>query len=375
MRIVHLVHGLEPGGTEGQCVQLARGLAESGADGAVWYGRAGPLLADLAHAHVPARQVSLGSMWSPRFALELAALARALRGFAPQVVQTYGFYTNVPGMLAAAMAGVPVRVTGRREIGLYLRSSQRRAERWIARVASCIVANSEAGRQQLIRNERVPASKVAVIRNGLNPDIWHVAESPTAIRPSGVVVGMVANFRDQKDHATFVHAATQLVSVVPDVRFCLVGSGPLEPAVRASVANVGLADRFEFVTGLHGPAVWDVVRSFRVSVLASKHNEGVPNALLESMALSVPVVASNVGGIPELITDGVTGFLVPPGDPRALCDRILRLLKDPSLAEDLARRAWRHVDADYRMPRMVAEFAGLYTELLRGEAVTVKTGR
>jgi len=93
------------------------------------------------------------------------------------------------------------------------------------------------------------------------------------------------------------------------------------------------------------------------------------------MALSVPVVASNVGGIPELITDGVTGFLVPPGDPRALCDRILRLLKDPSLAEDLARRAWRHVDADYRMPRMVAEFAGLYTELLRGEAVTVKTGR
>jgi L-malate glycosyltransferase len=158
----------------------------------------------------------------------------------PDVVQSYGFYSNLPAMMAAVLARVPVRIAGRRELGTSLTPAQRRVERAAWRLAHCIVANSDSVRRQIIVHARANPRKIVVIRNGLDLDAW------TPYRTNGVaaaepVVGMIAHLRREKDHTTFLQAAVSVRAVVPPVRFCLIGSGVLETATRAEAVELGIA--------------------------------------------------------------------------------------------------------------------------------------
>jgi glycosyltransferase involved in cell wall biosynthesis len=177
-------------------------------------------------------------------------------------------------------------------------------------------------------------------------------------------VGIVAHFRDQKDHPTFLRAAREILKGVPSARFQLVGSGVLEPAIRDLAVRLGIAARTEFFGQLDPDAVRAALARFHVSVLTSKNNEGLPNAVLESMAAGRPVVATAVGGIPEVIDDGVTGYLVPPQDPAAVAERVVALLNDPSLAARMGARGRQKVEREFTLAGMVARFHTLYRDSL-----------
>ena len=364
LRVLHVIDNLSPGGTEKQCMELVRGLVGEGVQNAVIYFRAGPLLAQMERLGVTIRTVQQGSFRSARFPIRLMGLARLIRQWGPTVVQTYGFYSNVPGLLAAFFAGVPVRVAGRRDLGDHLRPAQRRADRLVRTVAHRVVANSEAVRQHLLTHENACPHKVVVIRNGLNLLHWPPSD-PAVANHRSTVVGMVAHFRAQKDHATFLMAAREILKVVPSVHFSLVGSGPLMHAVRERAQQLGIAPHVTFHGILEGEPLRATMSQFCVSVLTSQDNEGMPNAVLESMAIGCPVVATEVGGTSEIIDDGVTGFLVPPRDPEALARRVISLLNDPSLSQAMAERARHTVEREFQVKRMVDQFHGLYRALLR----------
>ena len=362
MRVAHLVDSLNPGGTERQCVELARGLAARGVETIVCYFRSGPLLSEMVRARIATQAVPSVSLRSVRTPVRMLRFTSFIRQWAPDVVQTYGFYTNFPGLLAGRLARIPVRVASRRELVRYLTPAQRTVDRWAWSLAHRVVVNSVAVRRQVIADGLDPA-KVVVIRNGL--DIQQ--HEPVALRvdTNGTpIVGMVAHFREQKDHATFVLAARRIAQLIPSVRFHLVGSGVLEDQVRELVRSAGMSDRVDFLGSLEGDALALVVSKFRVSVLSSKDNEGLPNSVLESMACGVPVVGTAVGGTPELIEDGVTGLLVPPRDPVALADRVVWLLKEPAVAHRLAERGRHKVEQEFTIERMVAQFHALYRDLL-----------
>lgn len=363
IHVIHIIDNLSPGGTERQCLELVRGLSRLGVRNAVLYFRPGPLLAEIESPGVAVQALPQASVRSGRFLLSVLALVRAIRQGRPDVVQTYGFYSNCRGLAAALLAGVPVRVAGRREFARCLTPAQRRADRWTWRLAHRIVANSEAVRRQLIAEEHVRPGKVVVIRNGLDLQPWLAAREP-ADSNGDPVVGMVAHFREEKDHLTFLRAAREILGFVPSARFCLVGSGPLEPVWREWAHRLGIASRVEFRGRLEGEALRAAVRGLRVSVLASK-TEGLPNTVLEGMAAGRPVVATAVGGMRELIEDGVTGFLVPPEDPGALAGRIVCLLKNPSLARGMGERGRRRVAEEFTVERMAHEFGELYRNLCR----------
>lgn len=365
MRVVHVIDNLFPGGTERQCLELARGLSRRGVRNAVFYFRPGPLLAEFQSAGVAVQALPPAGLQSGRFLFRVLALTRAIRREAPEIVQSYGFYSNLPGLAAARLAGVPVRVGGRRELAKFLTPAQRPADRWVWRLAHRVVVNSEAVRRQLISEERVQPDKVVVIRNGLAADLWRAADDP-AHANGDPVVGMVAHCREQKDHLTFLRAAREVLNLVPSARFCLVGWGLLDnPTLQQRLRELGIADSVDFRGGLEGEVLRAAVRRFTVSVLTSKSNEGLPNAVLEAMAASRPVVATAVGGTPELIDDGVTGFLVPPQDPAALAERVVRLLKDPSLARHMGERGRERVAREFTLERMSGRFYELYRDLLR----------
>ncbi len=362
MRVVHVIDNLFPAGTERQCLELVRGLARLDVRNAVFYFRPGPLLAELEGAGVAVRALAQASVRSARFPTAVVALARETRRWAPDVVQTYGFHSNLRGLVAGLLSAVPVRVAGWREFGTCLSRGQRRVNRWAWRLAHRIVANSEAVRRQLVADEGVSPDKVVVIRNGLDLRPWLTETGP--IDDDGdLVVGMVAHFRPEKDHVTFLRAAGEVLKVVPSARFCLVGSGPLEPAMRERADRLGIAGRIEFRGRLEAAALHAAVRQFRVAVLASK-TEGLPNTVLESMAAGRPVVATAVGGTEEVIEDGVTGFLASPEDPAGLALGIIRLLKDPALARRMGERGRQKVEREFTADRMARQFLELYRNLL-----------
>lgn len=355
LRVVHVLDTLHLGGTEAQAVTLVRALADRGVRNHVVYFRSGPLAARLEGGDVTIQRMELQGFLRPGFPRLVLRLARALRAWRADVVQAYGFYANVPAVLAARLAAVPVIIASRRGFSTYLRPAQRRVERLACRLAHRTVVNAEALRAHLVTHEGARPDTVVLIPNC-------VTERGPLTPAQDPIVGMVANFRPPKDHATFLQAAARVVEMVPTAEFHLVGSGPDEASVRARADALGLHDRVHFLGALDPEAVWTALNRFAVAVLSSR-SEGMPNAVLEAMVAARPVVATAVGDVPALVRDGFTGVLVPPGDADALARAIGRILKDPALAADLGAAARRQALAAYGAGRMTDAFLDLYRAL------------
>jgi glycosyltransferase involved in cell wall biosynthesis len=349
----------EPGGTERQMIELVRRLDPARwsihlacfrAEGA-WYERAAA-----AAASVTAFPVT--SFKSPRALAPLTAFARWCRDKRVAVVHTTELWSNCLGLPGAALAGVPVRIGNRRELNPDKTPAQIAMQRLAYTCAHTIVANSQAAADRL-RAERVPAHKIAVVPNGLDASAF----APRPPRSRLRTIAVIANLRREKAHDVLVDAAPEILSRVPDARFEIVGGGPERDALIARARSLGVASAFTF----HGHCD-DVPKRLReadVFVLPSR-SEAFPNAILEAMAAGLPIVATAVGGIRELVEHERTGLLVPPDDPARLAAAICRVLDRPALAVTLGAAAREHTLARFDFDRMVAGFEHVYlTELAR----------
>jgi glycosyltransferase involved in cell wall biosynthesis len=175
-----------------------------------------------------------------------------------------------------------------------------------------------------------------------------------------LVVGTVGNFTAKKDHRTLLTAIASLVTRRPDVRLVLVGIGPLESELRAQVRDAGLEGMVLF-TGLRDD-VYALLPGFDVFALSSRH-EGLPIALLEAMATGVPCVATSVGGIPEVVTDGIEGVLVEPGHAGELAAALEKVLTDATFARTLATAAQLRA-RDFDLGRAVVRTEAIYDRCL-----------
>jgi glycosyltransferase involved in cell wall biosynthesis len=265
---------------------------------------------------------------------------------------------NLFGQPSAALGGVPVRIANRREINPDKTSVEIAAQRASYAFAHKVVANSRAAATRL-QLERVPARKIAVVPNGIDFQPYQ----PRCARDVLRTIVVVANLRPQKGHDVLIDAMPIVLRQFPDARFELVGSGSELESLQARARAQGVSHAITFLG--HRDDVSACLSANDIFVLPSR-SEAFPNAVLEAMASSMPIVASRVGGIPELIEDGHTGFLVPAGNPQALADRVCRLMANPPFAARLGDTARRVAQARYSFDRMVDAFERIYlTELTR----------
>jgi glycosyltransferase involved in cell wall biosynthesis len=248
----------------------------------------------------------------------------------------------------------------------------RRAERALARVSDHLLAVSSRVRSDLVCYGVAPADRISVIEPGVDLEtLLRCREMRGALRrelglaPDVPLVGIVGRLSPIKNHYLFLEVAARIAAVRPDVRFVVVGDGELGSAIRARADRLKLSNRVIF-------AGWrsDLVQVYGdLDVLVScSDNEGMPISLIEAMAAGCPVIATNVGGVPDLIDDHQTGLLVPGRDPSRLTAALLRLLQDGALARGLAASAQSRVRARFGMTRFVADMDGLYTRLLSESA-------
>jgi glycosyltransferase involved in cell wall biosynthesis len=270
------------------------------------------------------------------------------------------------GGFASRFARVPALITTKRSLGLYKngRAVFSRLENIVNRWATVIVANSAAVRNDVLSRERVDASKVRVIYNGV--DIRKEKPAVTwkrfmACAPGSPVVCLTANFFRYKGHQDFIKAATFVRGELPDVQFVFVGDGRERPAIEAAVRAADMGRNIHLL-GRQPDA--PSIMALSDIVALSSHEEGFPNVVLEAMAVGKPVVATAVGGVPELVGNGVTGYLVPPHAPRAMADALVRLLRDRPAAEEMGRRGRQRVERRFSMERMVRSYEDLYEEIM-----------
>ena len=291
----------------------------------------------------------------------LVRLFRALRLTRPDIVHTFFPASNSIGVLISRLAGVRNLVTTRRDMGFNLTRKDIMLLRFGNLVASKVLANCEAVRERAIELEGLMREKTAVIYNGIDAEV--ISPQPIGSRLQKPLVGIVANLnRPVKRVDLFVKAASLVVRQFPDVQFWIVGDGPLRGELESLASELCIESRIEFVG--RRKDVKDLLSAFTIGVISSD-SEGFSNSIMEYMAVGVPVVATNVGGNRELVSEGETGVLVPPNDPEVLAVGILRLLSNPEAARAMGKKGRLKLLIKFSTQRMLEETKGFYEALVR----------
>ena len=289
---------------------------------------------------------------------------RLLRGGDVDVLHTHKFGPNVWGSLLSRLAPRPTFIAHEHTWSFEGRPLRKLADRLlIATRCSAFLVVSERDRRRMIELEHVPPERVRLLANGIPAP---TVPAPVDLRAmfgipaDAPLVGSVGVFRKQKDFGTLVRAHALLRERHPDAHLLIVGDGAERGRLEALRAELGLQDHVTF-SGYRNDAA-TLAAGFDIAVNSSRY-EGASLAILEFMALGVPIVATSVGGTPELLDDGRAGVLVERGDHRALAAAISGLLDDPARAAALAGRALERQRAEYDIDGQVRRLEALYLEL------------
>ena len=310
----------------------------------------------------------------PRELRALVRLYRLMRQERPQVVHTHTAKAGFVGRLAARLARVPVVVHtfhGHVLHGYYSpRKTQllRRMERGLACLTDRIITVSEQVKRDLVTYGVAAADHIQVISLGLELDPFldsgrYRGAFRRELQLNGVerLVGIVGRIFPIKNHHLFLEAAALVAGEDPAARFVIVGDGTLRPALERRAQEMGIADRVIF-TGWRRDLP-DIYADLDVLAVTS-NNEGTPVSAIEAMAAGCPVVATHVGGLPDLISEGKTGYLVPPGNAPAVATALLRVLHQPEMARCMGETARRAARERFSAQRLITDMEQLYLELL-----------
>lgn len=372
--VLYFIYGLGEGGAEHQMLQLAKRMKESGGYRVhiACLLRTGDLLDEaeqLVGEKVPGFPIT--SFYNRTMLVQLRRFAKYLRENEIEIVHAQDFYSNIFGMIGATLAGVPARIAFKGETEFSRSPRQRFAERCAFRLAHAVIANAEAVRNRMIR-EGVAAEKLITIYNGI--DLQRVAPSAGLRRdevlaafglpdkPARRFVTIVANIQHPvKDHPMFLRAARRVRDAMPDAAFVIAGQGQLKDSLQAYAAELGLTEDVFFIGRCD--RVGDLLGISDVGVLSSKA-EGFSNSILEYMAAALPVVATDVGGAREVISEGETGYLVASGDCVAMGKHIISLLQEPELARSMGERGRRVVAERFSWEVQMSILQQFYEQLL-----------
>lgn len=370
VRVAYCIDNMGIGGTELNAVRVAERLNGSRFEVSVICLQAGgPLAARYAAAGVRVVPLPIPSLYSVAAVRQGLRLARLLTERHVQIVHSHDMYNNVFATICARAARTPVIVASRRWWRSAAARRYRVANTLAFRFAHCVVANSPAVASSLQTEDGVRPERIAVVPNfvddtafiPLSADQRAARLSELCVPADALVLGVVANLLPVKDHRTLLRAVALLAPRWPELHAVLVGDGESRPALESLTRRLGLEGRVHFAG--QQPNEPNLHHLFDVSVLCSL-SEGFPNSIVEAMAAGRPVVATDVGGVGDAVTDGETGLLVPPSNPERLAAAIEELLVDPGRRRALGVAGRERAHARYGAVAVVASLEALYDRLL-----------
>jgi len=372
-KIVYIIDNLLIGGAQRHLVRLVNGLQSRNYSVAII--SLGPNDRELTkEIGVSTTYFRMDCVWRLYFWKDFIRLIRLLKKEKPFIVHTYLNTSNVFGTFAAKLANIPIIINSRRDMGHFRSGLVGRLERIVVCLSDKVVCVSESVRKKVVNEEKIPFDKTVVIYNGV--DIDKLFCKPSTIidyRLLPKTISMVATMdRKEKGHIYFIKAAEEVIKKIRDVRFVLIGDGPLRHALEDYVSRKRIDNYFDF-------------RGKRTDLLKELHNtdilvvpsesEGCSNALLEAMAMGIVPVATSVEGNIEIIEDGISGLLVKSQDTNNIALGIIRLLKDEAKFKDMSMKARERIKNNFTIGIMLDNFDALYKELITNKGLESDSDR
>jgi sugar transferase (PEP-CTERM/EpsH1 system associated) len=357
--ILHLCESSETGGAESVLIRLVEGLDKNRYRSMVCLLSDGWLKDQLEKRRIETVVIPQPHSFDVRWLLRAY---RLLKEHQIHVMHSHEFATNVYASFLSWVTGVPVVATAHGK-NYYGDKWRRRAAYRFAARHSVMVAVSNDLKRFLTERIGILPRHIRVVHNGIDLHQYSASETNAAIRAHlGIgtgqrVIGTVGNLFAVKGHTYLLKACKAVVGAYPNILVLIAGEGDQLGALEKEASDLGIAANVRFL-GFRDD-VPALLHAMDVFVLPSL-SEGLPLAILEALALGKPVVATHVGGIPEVVQDGLTGFLVAPKDPQALAEKILLLLRHPETASDLGRAGRRRVEDAFSIKKMIHEYQWLY---------------
>lgn len=361
LKVLHVIEDLENGGAERVLINLALGLDQQKFEVAVCcLTRKGRMARELEEQGIAVHVMHK----CPGFDLALVLrLRRLMRELAIDLVHCHVFTANLWGRIAALLARVPVIITHEHSSFTVDHARRLRLEQWLMRATTQTITVSEELRQRLITQGRLPAHKIVTIHNGLKFSSARDTQLRARLREEfGLerfqsIVGTVGRLEYRKNYPLLLDAFAQVRIQLPQTGLLFVGAGPEQERLQYHARGLGIAEHVVFA-GYHSNVV-DWLHLMSVFCLSSQ-TEGISMAILEAMAAGVPVVATRVGGNPEIIPSREFGILTPPNDAAALSRALLEVLKAPAAAQLMAQRGRERVMQHFSETQMLARVEEMY---------------
>ena len=369
-RVLFLAHAFAVGGAEELVLNLVRHLPPHYEPAVLCIHEAGPIGLEIQQTGVPFKVLGLKPGLLRPF--DVLRLQDFLYQCQPDIVHTFLLTGSLYGRFAAMMARVPV-VIGT-EVNVYERKRpwHVQAERWLMRGTDAVIASAESVREFYIKQINADPAKVEVIYNAVD---WSRLETTISredmrramdVPVDGPLLGIIARLTEQKGHRVLLDALAQR----PDLsraHLVIVGDGPLSAALQRQAAGLGIADRVRFLGARRD--LGNILSAIDVFVMPSFW-EGLPLAMVLAMGAGLPVVATRVAGIPEVVQDGVNGLLVTPGESGELGAALSRVVNDDTTRVLLGQAARAFVRPRFGVDGYVNAITGLYDRLLAAKGLT-----
>jgi glycosyltransferase involved in cell wall biosynthesis len=372
--VLHLLNRFWIGGAERQFVERLRRNPKGFSVLVGCLELSGPLLPQVrALGYEPWVFPVNGSLLQANTAKQIALMAALIRDHGVRIVHATDYYTNLLALGAGRLTSAKV-IVSRVDLG-HLRAGfgrwHREAEKWNARNADLVVANADAVRECCIGEEGCDPDRVVVVRNGLDTAHFDALaakplQAPLPIEEGDVPVAVIGNLWRVKGHRTLVEAAAGIAKRIPRVKFLCAGEGPEREPLERRIAELGLGNTVHLLG--HRLDIAAILARCRAACLCSSA-EGLSNALMEAMASRLPIVATAVGGNPELVRPGENGLLVPYGDVNALEDAVSTLLSDPASATGMGRKGRERIETELTLEKMAEGHGALYRRALEQDAL------
>jgi len=384
-RITYLIGSLSTGGAEKQLLGLIRMLDRSRWESSLIvfdpsYAEGAPeVVGQVLSLGISGNGYSQSYRKALRAAGAVSKLTGHLRRLRPDILHAFLPVSCILAVPATRLAGVPVLIGSRRSlVDMYRkRDLLARVDRFATRMCDYMLGNSLAVTEELVRLDGVPADRVGTIYNGV--DTARFKPGDRTLRQvygwtdDHAVFGIVANFHSYKRHVDFVRAAALMTASIPHARFIMAGEdrGTL-PLVRKQIAQAGLESRLVIIPGTPEP---EKLYPAMDAYICTSETEGFSNVLLEAAASGLPLIATRVGGNPEIVFPGENGFLVPVARPEDVAQAALSLVDNPILRRRMGNHSREFVEQRFSLETMVRQHELLYERALEARGCRLFMGR
>ncbi len=357
LTILHTESSIGWGGQEIRIVQESAGIARRGKH---------VLIAAPVHSNIFRRAQDAGLQVLPaefqkKNPVSVFRMASLIDRVRPDIINTHSSSDSWVSTIAAKLSKTVPKIIRTRHLSAAISRSY--SNRLIYNsLPDAIITTGEEIRQMMIHKSGFAASKIVSIPTGIDIERFNPAKVKPAFQASGLAIGMVGVLRSWKGHNYFIDAIPKILERIPDAFFYIVGDGPQRRHLDELVCNLAFKDRIVFLG--HREDVPEIMASLDIIVHPSYANEGVPQTLLQALAMEKAVIASDTGAIKEIIIDRKTGFLIEPRNPGQITERVTEFYNSIELRSDLGKQGRQLVERSYSLESMLNNIDALYRKLL-----------